>query len=825
MTETPFNAPAPESMSSLLPGYGFTAKISGNRHGAVYFATQKSLDRQVAIKLLNPESLDAFESKASLAAGLKHPNLISIFDSGTVGGMPYLVMEFVPGKSLARSTRGAAVEFDQAMLLMAGICNGLAHAHEKGISHGHFCPSCVLLNQKAEPKIGNFGLAYSTQEDAADDITTACAAPEVLADPSAGSPQSDVYSAAAVFYELITGRRHRADARAPSELGVCRPEIDAVWKQATDPDPAKRMADVGALHASLKKAAEAGKSKLAALPKAQGREPSPAGSEATPLPSGKVGFDWKLLRNLVIIVGLLFGIHLTWQLLGKVRAARERENQEIIAKHEAAKKERALAEAAIQKVRDQRLVPQDRPEQQFEAPKETESAMESLERLRSSLASGTRTEMPAGSISRGESDYLFVSKPMSWADAAWFAEGHGGHLSVPANEADTAWLFDAVAKGKAAWIGVSSAGENTWVSVTGSIWEGGAASSGSGQSLSLGNAGTVAADGVGSQLPFIIQWHRDGSNPGKLESQLAATAKSMSQPAPLFPPGTVAFGERHYLHVPRPLSWDLARGLAESAGGHLLVVSNEEEADNLRKLTSRLDKDSHIWLGGSLEGNLWQWSTGEPWVFAQWADDASASDGNSALSIRPGGGWDGLDREEEASGFIIEWSKDPKTEATPTPDPGVETAALLARAKEVVDAAAAKRDEAIAANSKKLTWDLDSFLRNLNKSGQAEWAPHVERIKQCVRDNRLIVEDMRSDEIAYSTETLKLANYHVEKQAEIDKQFTASATTIRDAYVSKLAEIAAKAKSAGQTRLEEEITGSIREAGDLDAWLESLGGN
>lgn len=106
MSQTPEWPPTPEVMHSLLPAFGFTSMVTSNDHGAVFFANQKSLDRQVAVKVFSPllgvDSIfrDAFENSSKLAAGLRHTNLIGILDSGRAGAMPYLVMEFVPGKLL-----------------------------------------------------------------------------------------------------------------------------------------------------------------------------------------------------------------------------------------------------------------------------------------------------------------------------------------------------------------------------------------------------------------------------------------------------------------------------------------------------------------------------------------------------------------------------------------------------------------------------------------------------------------------------------------------------------------------------------------------------
>lgn len=828
MSEPTFSAPSVEAMNSLLPGYEFTALISSNSLGAVYFANQRSLDRQVAIKILSPElgSRDAFQSKARAAAGVKHPNLISIFDSGTAAGIPYLVMEFVPGKSLARSTKGKIVDFGQAMVLIEGICEGMACAHANGIFHGFLNPSNVLLNQKAEPKIGNFGLQESTHAEGTNDSASSYVAPEVLGNKGSATAKSDVYSIAAIFYELITGRPHGPDARPPSEISTCKPEIDAVVRRATDPDPANRMADVATFQAALKKAASAG-----GLVKLQAAAPAPVAANAPDAPAAgkkagtvKVGFDWKLVRNLAIIVGLLYGIHLTWQLSGMLRAKREKENKEILAR-QAAEKEKAIAEAARKRAAELAKIPVSpgaKPELP-DFPSHAPNPRESLDNLRSRLASGSRTEMPVGSVQKGGSDYFFVSEPMSWPDAASFAEEHGGHLAVPDSEADTAWLSAEVAKGEPAWIGVARGVGNPWVSVAGSVWSAPAEPSGAGPHLSLASGGLVAADGSASQKPFIIQWHRDGSNPGKLSQQLAVTAKSLSQPVPVFPAGTVAFGERRYLFVPQAIGWEAARSLAEGAGGTLAVVSDPGELANIKSMAQKLKADDGIWIGGSLEGSLWAWITGEPWSVADWAPDASATDEGMALCVLPGKGWNGRDRAEEASGFIIEWSADAKSGGAKPVAPVEDAAALLARAKEVVVTAEKKRNDALAANVKKLSWDIDAYVRGLNRSGQAQFGPSAELIKSCVNGNRLVVESLRSDQIVYSAEMLKLANYHVDKQAEIDKQFSASLATIRDAFVAKMTELKAQVQGAGQPKLLEAIEESIVSAADLGGWLESMG--
>ena len=160
-----FVAPDPADLAPLFPGYEIQGLIATGGMGAVYCAVQKSLDRTVALKILPMElSKDAafcagFEAEAKAMARLNHPNLIGVYDFGEVNGMLYIIMEFVPGKSIYHSADGIAIDPDEVIRLVTGICHGLAHAHEHGIIHRDIKPSNILLDLNAQPKIGDFGLA------------------------------------------------------------------------------------------------------------------------------------------------------------------------------------------------------------------------------------------------------------------------------------------------------------------------------------------------------------------------------------------------------------------------------------------------------------------------------------------------------------------------------------------------------------------------------------------------------------------------------------------------------------------------------------------
>ena len=256
-----------------------------------------------------------------------------------------------------------------------------------------------------------------------------------------------------------------------------------------------------------------------------------------------------------------------------------------------------------------------------------------------------------------------------------------------------------------------------------------------------------------------------------------------------------------------------------------MVPASPEEIEKLDEITKAITGDSVIWLGGMLDDDVWQWVTGEPWTEAGWSGDAETGEEGSVLVMRPGQGWDALAREEKASGFIIEWSDDHKLAETGDTDPAMVAAAgvLSARVKELVSVADQKRTEALVDNVKKFRWDLDAYVKNLNKSGQEEWSPQVDVLKDCVENNRIVQGEIEAQGVTISPEMEKLINYHVKKQAELDTQFAGDAAKIRDAFVVKMAEIQSQAETAGQTKIKLDSAKSIEEAKNLEDWVGSFG--
>lgn len=265
MSDTPehagFQAPEPAELSPLFPGYEIEGLIATGGMGAVYRAVQKSLDRTVALKIL-PKELskdaafcDGFEAEAKAMARLNHPNLIGVYDFGAVNDMLFIIMEYVPGKSIYHSAYGKAIAPPEVVRLVCGVCEGLAHAHENGIIHRDIKPSNILLDVNALPKIGDFGLARPIERkiEEGEEIfgTPHYTAPEVVNAPHSVDHRADIFSVGVLLHELLTGKLPADDARPASLIARCDPRFDAIIRRATHPVASGRYSSASEIEKDL----------------------------------------------------------------------------------------------------------------------------------------------------------------------------------------------------------------------------------------------------------------------------------------------------------------------------------------------------------------------------------------------------------------------------------------------------------------------------------------------------------------------------------------------------------------------------------------------
>ncbi len=154
----------------LKPGvqlgpYEIQERLGAGGMGEVYRARDSRLQREVAIKVVRPGVLideDArhrFRNEALALARLSHPNIAGVYDFGEVEGMDYLVMEYVPGPSLAQKLSSGPLSVQESLSLAAEIADALEEAHERGVIHRDLKPGNVVLTGKGHAKVLDFGLA------------------------------------------------------------------------------------------------------------------------------------------------------------------------------------------------------------------------------------------------------------------------------------------------------------------------------------------------------------------------------------------------------------------------------------------------------------------------------------------------------------------------------------------------------------------------------------------------------------------------------------------------------------------------------------------
>lgn len=261
-------------MSRWIGKFELRRLLGKGAQSAVYLAYDPQLDREVAIKTLHfaeadPARNQALLNEARAVAKLQHPHIVPIFDVGEQDGDPYLVFEYVEGRTLAQALReDGPMPAVRAAELMTGVADAVGHAHQHGVIHRDLKPSNILLDREGQLRVMDFGIALSgvsTQEVAELAGTPAYMAPEYVAQRIV-NPQTDLFAAGLVLYEMVFGRRAvqtddvgealRQAATKPvrppadSDIHVDEAFFDLIVK-ATAYDPELRFASAAQLRDAL----------------------------------------------------------------------------------------------------------------------------------------------------------------------------------------------------------------------------------------------------------------------------------------------------------------------------------------------------------------------------------------------------------------------------------------------------------------------------------------------------------------------------------------------------------------------------------------------
>ena len=262
--------------------YEIVDKLGEGGMGAVYKARDTHLDRFVALKFLpaekvaDPDRKRRFVEEAKAASALNHPNIVTIHDIASEDGRDVIVMEYVEGKTLTELIGRKGLPVAEALRLAIPMADALAAVHDAGIVHRDLKPANVMVTDKGQVKVLDFGLAKLAERPPVGESAPRTETGTILGTVAYMSPEqaegkkvdarSDIFSFGSVLYEMLTG--HRAFERDPTastlaailkeepkparELaGGLPPELDRIVARCLRKDPERRFQHMGDVKAAL----------------------------------------------------------------------------------------------------------------------------------------------------------------------------------------------------------------------------------------------------------------------------------------------------------------------------------------------------------------------------------------------------------------------------------------------------------------------------------------------------------------------------------------------------------------------------------------------
>ncbi|WP_428549982.1 serine/threonine-protein kinase [Pseudomonas edaphica] len=259
-------------MNIVIPGYDIEGEIGEGAMASVYLATQRSLERKVALKVMaaalaaDPSFCERFLREGKTLARLSHPHTVTIHDIGNVGELYYMAMEYLPNGTL-KERIAAGLTPEQGVTLIRQIASALGYAHAQGLVHRDVKPANILFRADGTAVLSDFGIAKSL-----DDRTQFTQAGFAVGTPSYMSPEqargqeidgrADLYALGVVLYEILVGKLpyNGTDALSTAlahlteplpELPVHHGRYQEVLRKLLAKDPAERFPDAAALLRAL----------------------------------------------------------------------------------------------------------------------------------------------------------------------------------------------------------------------------------------------------------------------------------------------------------------------------------------------------------------------------------------------------------------------------------------------------------------------------------------------------------------------------------------------------------------------------------------------
>jgi WD40 repeat protein/aminoglycoside phosphotransferase (APT) family kinase protein len=263
----PIEAPEPPEIAGIM----MEEEVGRGAMGVVYRGRQLGMGRAVAVKVLfggvhaGPLDRARLRTEAVAIARIRHPNIVTIHDSGESHGLPYLVLEYLDGGSLAQRLGGEPQDPRWAAALIRTLAEAVAVGHARGVVHRDLKPRNVLFGSDGVPKITDFGLAKLLDEDLGHTATgQSTGTPAYMAPEQLGTsrqpigPAADVYALGATLYEVLTGRPpfqgrtifetlDLVRGQSPLPPGRLQPgiprDLETICLKCLEKDPARRFID------------------------------------------------------------------------------------------------------------------------------------------------------------------------------------------------------------------------------------------------------------------------------------------------------------------------------------------------------------------------------------------------------------------------------------------------------------------------------------------------------------------------------------------------------------------------------------------------------